>query len=96
MTDLLALLDTVSARVLACARVETSWSLPLCACVDVLTPIWLTHAARTPAPVLQCECLNADDSHPLRNALAEECRDEAGAVLSSDVDEGTCVCVSRV
>jgi hypothetical protein len=35
-----------------------------------------------------CECFNADDAHPLRNALAEECRDDPNLVLNSDVDEG--------
>ena len=35
-----------------------------------------------------CECFNADDDHPLRNALAAECRDDAGLLLESDVDEG--------
>jgi hypothetical protein len=35
-----------------------------------------------------CECFNADDAHPLRNALAEECRDDANLALHSDVDEG--------
>lgn len=35
-----------------------------------------------------CECLNAEDAHPLRNALAEECRDDPSLALKSDVDEG--------
>ena len=35
-----------------------------------------------------CECFNADDAQPLRNALAEDCRDNASMLLQSDVDEG--------
>ena len=35
-----------------------------------------------------CECFNADDDHPLRNALAAESRDDASLLLESDVDEG--------
>ena len=35
-----------------------------------------------------CECFNADDEHPLRNALAAESRDDASLLLESDVDEG--------
>lgn len=35
-----------------------------------------------------CECFNMDDDHPLRNALAAECRDDASLLLQSDVDEG--------
>ena len=35
-----------------------------------------------------CECFNADDALPLRNALAEDCRDNASMLLQSDVDEG--------
>jgi hypothetical protein len=84
--DLLPLLDAVSARVFASTCVATS----SCWCRAHAS---LTHARRstTPDRVLQCECLNADDSHPLRNALAEECRDDAG-LLCSDVDEGTTLC----
>lgn len=37
-----------------------------------------------------CECFNADDANPLRNALAAECRDDASLLLHSDVDEGAC------
>jgi hypothetical protein len=37
-----------------------------------------------------CECFNMADDHPLRNALAAECRDDASMLLQSDVDEGVC------
>ena len=46
-----------------------------------------------------CECFNADDDHPLRNALAAESRDDASLLLESDVDEGAqqrCATLGRV
>lgn len=50
-------------------------------------------ARRLEKLVLRCAGLAApsvapDDEHPLSNALAAECRDDAGLRLESDVDEG--------